>query len=197
MKIIRGDQVPLSTWSGGTSKQYYIFPEKASYQEKNFLFRLSTASSTSDQESTYTSLPEITRHLIMLEGKIQISHSNENPKTMTPYHEIDVFDGGQKTSAQGICRDFNLMINQRGTGNLQVLRGSQTILLNTFKSQVKYHWLAFYAADQKVQISLSTGEELWLSPDDLLLLEDNSFPETLEIINPTGHLLMIEASLPI
>lgn len=195
IEIIRGNDLPLSTWSGGISRQYWIFPRNSSYQEKNFLFRLSTASSTKEEETGYTSLPGITRHLIILEGSIIISHEKKDPKIMTPYQEIDIFDGGWKTSAKGICRDFNLMIHQSGTGNLQVLKGNQKIYLNSLNSK-SHQWLAFLAAEQEIQLILPLEQKIRLFPGDLLLVKNHEKTEMIEIINPKGHVLQIEASLP-
>ncbi len=38
-------KLPLQTtnWGGGTTSEWFIFPEASSYQERNFLIRISTA----------------------------------------------------------------------------------------------------------------------------------------------------------
>ena len=57
-KIITAQNLKSSTWSGGTTTEFFIFPTEASYKKKNFDFRLSTAT-VEVEESEFTSLPNI------------------------------------------------------------------------------------------------------------------------------------------
>ena len=96
-----------SNWSGGSTKQLYIFPEDASFAHRNFLFRISTAK-VEIPESTFTSLPGFGRKLMILEGEIVINHQNHHSKKVTPF-EVDHFSGDWTTTAVGTCVDFNVI----------------------------------------------------------------------------------------
>ena len=96
-----------SQWSGGSTKQLYIFPEDASYSDRNFQLRISTAR-VDAPESVFTALPGFDRKLMILEGEIVINHENHYSKVLTPF-EVDSFSGDWITTAKGTCVDFNVM----------------------------------------------------------------------------------------
>ena len=52
-------------WIGGTTTQLAIFPATAEYTKFNFIFRMSTAT-VEIEESTFTFMPGVTRHLMIL-----------------------------------------------------------------------------------------------------------------------------------
>lgn len=43
IKTIRKKQCKVSAWSGGITKELYIYPEGSSYLSRNFKWRLSSA----------------------------------------------------------------------------------------------------------------------------------------------------------
>jgi environmental stress-induced protein Ves len=94
-------------WSGGSSTQLYIFPANASYAERNFELRISTAK-VEVAESTFTALPGTHRKLMILEGEISITHDGQYSKHLKPF-DVETFSGDWKTTAIGTCTDFNIM----------------------------------------------------------------------------------------
>ncbi len=119
--LIEGTARTVSRWAGGSSSQICIYPETAQYQKRDFLFRVSTATADTDEPAPYTPLPGVTRHLLMLQGSAAVHHEGHYSLTMTPYREIDVFDGGWDSSAAGKVQDFNLMCRGTCRGELSVL----------------------------------------------------------------------------
>jgi len=107
----------VSSWSGGTTSQIAIAPQNAQYAERNFLWRLSSAT-VNLQESDFTALPDYSRYISLLKGKMRLSHDGGKVLSLSPY-EIHMFDGGSATHSEGTCVDFNLML-QKGAckGNL-------------------------------------------------------------------------------
>lgn len=105
--ILNPQHFLTSQWAGGSSTQLYIFPDKASYAERNFEVRISTAK-VEVGESTFTALPGIHRKLMILEGEIQIIHEGQYSKHLKPF-DVDSFSGDWKTTAIGTCTDFNVM----------------------------------------------------------------------------------------
>lgn len=100
----------VTDWSGGKTKELFIFPHHSSYGERNFDIRISSAT-VETETSLFTKLPGIERLLIVLKGNIFISHKEE------PFHELplltgDYFTGEEITKSRGRCIDFNVMLRR-------------------------------------------------------------------------------------
>ena len=103
----------ISQWSGGTTTQLAIAPEGAIYAQRDFLWRISSA--TVDlEESDFTALPDYHRWISTLEGGMRLSHEKGTPIELLPY-QIHQFDGGIDTHSWGKCTDFNLMLRKGKT----------------------------------------------------------------------------------
>lgn len=108
-----------ATWAGGTTTQLAIYPQGSEYTKFNFLFRLSTAT-VEVEESTFTFMPGVTRHLMILEGQLDIDHKGRYKKHLDRFG-YDVFDGEWPTTAKGKVTDFNLMVREKSGGKLQAI----------------------------------------------------------------------------
>lgn len=97
-------------WSGGLTTQLAIAPAGAVYAERDFLWRLSSAT-VEDAESTFTALPDYERLISTLAGEIELSHNGGERFALRPY-EVHRFDGADDTRSWGRCRDFNLMLRK-------------------------------------------------------------------------------------
>lgn len=110
VKVIPCSENKQTEWSGGITREVFIYPENADYASRDFIFRLSMAQAY-DEDSVYTSLPGVTRYLVSLEGTAELFHADKEEGTMlTPFGHVDCFDGGVHTRAHGAIRDFNLML---------------------------------------------------------------------------------------
>jgi environmental stress-induced protein Ves len=107
------------SWSGGTSTQLFIYPSTSDYQQRNFAFRLSTAT-LEVEESNFTSLVGVSRKIMILDGAIEIIHKNRYRKKLEKF-DTDKFEGEWKTSSLGKCIDFNLMTRGTTTGEISAL----------------------------------------------------------------------------
>lgn len=116
----------VSTWSGGTTTQVSIAPEGAVYANRDFLWRISSA--TVDLEkSDFTALPDYNRYIATLEGEIDVIHNQGEPIHLSPY-KVHAFDGGAETRSEGRCRDFNLMLRKGACdGLLESVRVEGTV----------------------------------------------------------------------
>lgn len=103
--VYSADSIKL--WSGGTTQELYIHPKSTSLQNRDFDFRISTAT-VEEVESTFSSFPGYLRKLLILEGKLVINHLNHHSVSLMPY-EQDSFSGDWKTTSKGIVRDFNVI----------------------------------------------------------------------------------------
>jgi len=126
VKLIRKSEQITSSWPGGTTTQLFIYPENSSYQERNFLFRVSTATVDTD-ESIFTPLPGVSRQLMILEGSLKIEHIGRYSKNLHPF-ATDSFKGDWETRGFGRATDFNLMT----TGKVRCSLKGKSLKSGTF-----------------------------------------------------------------
>lgn len=105
--LYKNSEISTNKWSGGTTKQLYIFPLNADYKAGNFDFRISSA--TVDLErSNFTPLPGIKRQIMSLDRSIELIHNGEQRHCLSPL-SVHTFSGDDSTECIGQCTDFNLM----------------------------------------------------------------------------------------
>lgn len=171
ISIVKDKDVVISEWAGGESRQYFIYPPDSDYSLRNFMFRVSMAASYFDDEAAYSSLENFTRILIMLDGTAHVYHKVHYDMVMRPYDEIDVFDGGWESYATGKVKDFNLMISKKCSGSMSVINKSCVIEFEANKKGNK-NWLMFFCGDGSCLFELSSGEDIQICKDDLIIFED-------------------------
>ncbi|MFA9372160.1 MAG: HutD family protein [Labilibaculum antarcticum] len=152
-------------WSGGTSTQLFIYPPTSDYQQRNFAFRLSTAA-VEVEESNFTSLPGVSRKIMILDGAIEIIHENLYHKKLGKF-DTDSFEGGWKTSSVGKCIDFNLMTGGSASGEISALSIKKN-KATTISIDGKADYLILYAFSG--EISLTTNQETHHLPQGNLLV---------------------------
>lgn len=113
MKIICQDfnSYRTSKWAGGTTTETFIYPQDTRYDNRNFDFRLSFASSTSDY-SNFTKLDSYNRHIWLTEGESTLVHkesSSHTSKKLQPF-EVHSFKGKISTEGFGNYSDYNIMV---------------------------------------------------------------------------------------
>ena len=117
-------------WSGGATTQLAIAPKGAVYADRDFLWRLSSATVELD-ESDFTPLPAYDRVISTLRGDMVLAHNGGERLTLHPY-EIHDFSGADDTHSWGRCTDFNLMLRRgqcRGCVTAHFPHGTETLLL--------------------------------------------------------------------
>lgn len=130
MHLTRADYV-VSRWSGGTTTQLAITPEEAVYADRNFLWRISSATVELD-ESEFTALPDYNRLISTLKGEIEIAHNGGERLRLSPC-SVHAFDGGDATRSWGRCTDFNLMMRKgkcEGSMDSRRLAGGDETLIS-------------------------------------------------------------------
>ncbi|MBB6218312.1 environmental stress-induced protein Ves [Anaerosolibacter carboniphilus] len=169
-KIAKEEQ-QTSLWAGGTTTQLAIYPKEALYSERNFLWRLSSARVEVD-ESIFTSLPGIWRHIMIIEGELKLIHEGHHKIVLNPY-EKDSFDGAWTTRSFGKVTDFNLMLAEGCNGELRALHidggNYAEVHLSSHIGDSKTTE-AFYCTCHPIKIQLSQNETIRLNQGDLLLV---------------------------
>lgn len=120
MNILRANQLKTTHWSGGKTTELFIYPPTSSYADRNFDFRFSTATVEVD-ESDFTHLPGVFRHLMILEGTLELSHNQQPFITLHPF-EQDQFPGDWHSKSKGKVTDLNLMLRGSYSGALSVIQ---------------------------------------------------------------------------
>lgn len=133
IRLITPEQYVVSRWAGGSTTQLAIAPDGSLYQNRDFLWRISSASVTQDS-SVFTSLNDYDRLICVLQGEMRLKHNDGETITLPPY-TVHSFDGGANTLSEGRCVDFNLMVRKREChGDLRVImpeNGEQTEIFST------------------------------------------------------------------
>lgn len=114
-----------STWTGGETREFFIFPLESNYLERNFEFRISSAT-IEVEESDFTSLPAYERLLVVLEGELEIHHENQHSKQLKPL-ESDLFSGAWTTKSLGKARDFNVIFAKNWRLSHELIQSKESI----------------------------------------------------------------------
>ncbi len=118
-RIYGKEQFNIGKWSGGETSEYAIYPESAKYIDRDFIWRLSSAS-VDVEESVFTKLPDYDRILMVLEGDAILVHGDERTVKLAKGQQ-DSFGGDVKTKCFGKIRDYNLMFKKGCYGSLAVI----------------------------------------------------------------------------
>ncbi|OFY48545.1 MAG: hypothetical protein A2W85_09555 [Bacteroidetes bacterium GWF2_41_31] len=174
--ILSNQQFKVSDWSGGTTTELFIFPPNASYQERNFVFRLSTAL-VEIEKSTFTSLPGVTRKIMILDGEIRIDHQNHYAKNLRKF-DVDTFEGDWKTTSVGRCTDFNLMTTEKIKVDLTAVVIEENQRLD-YQVESGWNWVFIYLYSGQINIHLD--HDFFTLNSGILLVISNEVSCSLQI----------------
>lgn len=184
-KIIRKSETIISKWSGGESRQYYIYPESSDYGSRNFSLRVSLAVSNTDDISPYSSLDGFIRHLIMLEGTAHVIHEGHYDLFMNPYKEIDIFDGGWESYGAGKVKDFNMMLSNDLTGSMSVIEENK--IIGTDKK-----FLILFCGCGNALFLLPDGKNIEIGKEDMIVFENISHEYRINTILKSSKLIRLD-----
>jgi environmental stress-induced protein Ves len=127
-RVLRSSSHRTSRWAGGETTEIAIFPPAASFSERNFECRISTA--TVMQPGPFTLLPGYHRILYLLEGNGMELHfagaeSERREILQHPFDRVE-FSGSDNVSARlldGPVRDFNVIYAEGSAVRVSPLLG--------------------------------------------------------------------------
>ena len=160
-------ELSSTQWAGGQTTELAIYPFEASYVNRNFIFRISTAK-VEVECSTFTSLPGFQRSLMVLDGSLKLLHEGHHSAELNPF-EIDVFRGEWKTSSQGMATDFNVMTSDLATHQVKYEAGMQGDSIR-FGAKEKLFWNAIYVLSGCLVLAINS--EIVSQGDFLLFNQD-------------------------
>ena len=128
-KVIKKEDFITTKWAGGETTQLLIYPEDAMFSDKDFLWRISSASFTTT-ESKFSDFSGYERYILPLQGKLSLSHEGLYNRELDKY-EVDYFNGSWNTFSENTidCLDYNFIIKSGNIGKLQILNEGDEYLL--------------------------------------------------------------------
>ena len=160
----------VSEWSGGKTKELAIYPPKCRYADRDFIFRLSSATVELD-ESDFTALPDYNRVLMVLEGSVVLTYDGKRSVHLDEL-EQDSFDGGWTTKSFGRITDYNLMVRKGCDGKVDILRPAMdaTEVENTLETGHCFRIHALYCKEGYCIVNAG-GEQKMISKGQLFLMD--------------------------
>ena len=112
-----------SIWSGGLTYEYMVYPETASYADRDFAFRISSAT-IEKVPSEFTKFKGYHRYLVMLDNSLDIEVNKE--KKIYEKYEIMEFNSDDEVTSYTKGTDFNWMVSEKiGNHKLKIANGNQ------------------------------------------------------------------------
>ncbi|AJA70736.1 HutD family protein [Myroides odoratimimus] len=109
IEVIKKEEITASIWSGGKTNEYVIYPRDAKYVDKDFIFRISSATIEA-VPSEFTRFDGYRRYLSMLEGDLKLyRHGKEEYYTT---NTLFSFDSEEDITSYSLGKDFNLMLHR-------------------------------------------------------------------------------------
>ena len=160
----------VSNWSGGKTKELAIFPADSKYADREFIYRLSSA--TVDlEESDFTMLPDYDRVLMVLQGSTVLTYNGKKSVHLNEL-EQDSFDGAWTTKSYGKITDYNLMTIKGTAGKVDVIRpeAEAVEMGDTLESDLRRRTHALYCKEGYLIVNAKDGQKM-VSPGQLLVME--------------------------
>ena len=186
--IIPAAQLKTSTWAGGTTTELCIFPKGSVYQERNFDVRVSSARVDLDQ-SDFTSLPGYSRYIMPLVGALELGHDGHDGAKLVPY-QVHRFEGAWKTSSEGQCTDFNLMVGHGWAGEMRAVAYDEHC-----ECAVSQLLCAYVLAPCVLRIAEDTVQRSPVMPGDVIAIYPSSNAYSF-ILEPVGEVILGESDVP-
>jgi environmental stress-induced protein Ves len=184
-KIVSKEDFITTKWAGGETTQLAIYPENSVFAERDFLWRISSATFTAT-DSTFSDFTGYQRYILPLKGELNIYHKGLYDRHLKPY-EVEYFDGAWATRSTNSpdCRDFNFIVESGSLARLQVLLEGEEYFVR--ESAIA----AFFSMDDFEIEHISFGDKISLGGFSLYVLETDS-EEQIRIFNARSPVIVAE-----
>ena len=188
--LLRANDFQVSDWSGGKTKQLYLFPPTGHYSKREFDYRLSTAT-VEVAESEFSDLSGFHRILMSLDHPIRLLNaSQQEEKVLEPFTPY-FFEGSDSITSRGTCTDFNLIYNDHYQGQMIAVSNEQEL--------ARDEEIQFIYTLTNLTVAGTDFSPLDLKPNQLLIVEKETQETELHIMfssnQPKGTPLAIWAGL--
>ena len=188
--LLRANDFQVSDWSGGKTKQLYLFPPTGHYSKREFDYRLSTAT-VEVAESEFSDLSGFHRILMSLDHPIRLLNaSQQEEKVLEPFTPY-FFEGSDSITSRGTCTDFNLIYSDHYQGQMIAVSNEQEL--------ARDEEIQFIYTLTNLTVAGTDFSPLDLKPNQLLIVEKETQETELQIMfssnQPKGTPLAIWAGL--
>ena len=188
--LLKSNDFQVSDWSGGKTKQLYLFPPTGHYGKREFDYRLSTAT-VELAESQFSDLSGFHRILMSLDHTLHLHNASRQEETVlapfTPYF----FEGSDSITSRGTCTDFNLIYSDHYQGQMLAISDGQELSRDEA--------IQFIYVLSDLMVTGTDLSSLNLKAGQLLIVEKETQETELQIMfssnQPTGAPLAIWAGL--
>jgi hypothetical protein len=197
VELLKQENYKPTFWSGGMATELTTYPLNSDYASRNFLWRLGVAK-IDIPESTFSSLPSVSRKFMVIEGTITLDHEDKYKKRLNSFEQDD-FMGDWKTKTYGKASVFNLMTRENYNGELLHLSISPS-------DQIKFEYknplnkdiaaFCFYTVNGGFNSTIS-DEVFEASKNNLLLINcvDSSYAHEFMLSSNISEITNIIASI--
>jgi environmental stress-induced protein Ves len=117
-----------SIWSGGLTYEYMIYPKTAIYADRDFVFRISSAT-IEQTPSVFTKFKGYHRYLVMLDNDLDVE-VNKEKKAYKRYEMVE-FNSDDDVTSYTKGTDFNWMVSEKiSHHNLEITNRNQNCNAN-------------------------------------------------------------------
>lgn len=138
IQLVKANKLQVSEWAGGSTTQLYIYPESAQVANKDFEYRISTAT-VELEESTFTLFPNYQRKLMILEGVLDLFHEDQYAIQLHPFDQ-DSFSGDWISHSKGKVIDYNVIFTAKYASEIfhfELSKGEE-VKLNCMETTLLY-----------------------------------------------------------
>lgn len=166
IELIKREEVYTSQWSGGVTNEYIIYPKHAVYADRDFMFRISSATIES-VPSEFTKFNNYRRYLVMLEGDLKLIRNNK--KEYYENNTLFAFESNDEITSYSAGKDFNLMLHHSIV--------DEVVMISSTPFTTERMYLCIFSL--KAEDIIINGQVYNLAPYDCLII----YNRTLEFIN--------------
>lgn len=148
-----------SVWSGGLTYEYMIYPKTARYADRDFVFRISSAT-IEEVPSAFTKFKGYYRYLVMLDNCLNIE-INKEKRTYEKY-EIMEFNSDDNVTSYTKGIDFNWMVSEKTHHHKLIIT----------KSEQHYNAQIIILFSLETTVIKINEKPFDLKPYDLLVIEN-------------------------
>ena len=182
VELIKQESYKPTFWSGGMATELTTYPLNSDFASRNFLWRLGVAK-IDILESTFSTLPNVSRKFMVLDGQITLDHEDKYTKLLNSFDQ-DKFMGDWKTKTYGKASVFNLMTKENFDGELIHIAIEPKQQMD-FKYEVPLNKnlvsICFYVVNESFK-TLINDKVYNVNTNDLLLITDLSLNFTHKFI---------------
>lgn len=188
INILTKNDYIKKNWSGGETTQLLIYPETASLENRDFIFRISSATCP-NEESQFSDFSGYQRYITPLNKDFRLRHNGKD-LTLKPF-EILYFDGADDTASLSEARDFNLIIKKGYTATYRTESISNKTEFNFDRSGIKF----IFIPEGNIKLSLN-GQSTNLEVFNSIFIKDTAEKIYLESIDKKfSRVIIIEVEV--